>query len=236
MINMAMSRYRYNRLFIEKDIEPIQSINHLLIDELINEQSYREQLKEIASKYCNNKELEFYTDGSLYNIGTNDIKMEIGWIQTNIDTSPAFFMASIEYFPSSTKAETIALLTAILVSPPNCKVTICLDSNCTIQNYNKINREGLSCRKQLKMEHIWIWKTIKHIQEQLNLSIELIKVKEHSSNQLNDKADLLAKSAIDTLPISLNINKVSGLSIYYKYGPNIMDTLIKSLVSHSVKA
>ena len=143
-------------------------------------------------------------------------------------------MASIEYFPSSTKAETIALLTAILVLPPNCKVTICLDSNCTIQNYNKINQEGLSYRKQLKIEHIWIWKTIKHIQDQPNLSIELIKVKGHSGNQLNDKADLLAKSTTNTPPISTNIDKVSELSIYYKYGPNIIDTSIKTLITNSL--
>jgi len=236
LINMAMSRYKYNRLHLEKKIDPIQPINHLLIDELINEQIYRDLLKEIASKYSNNKELEFYTDGSLYNIGTDNIKIGIGWIQTNIDASPASFISSIENFPSSTKAETMALLTALLVTPPKCKITICLDSNVTIQNYNKINREDLSCRKQLKMEHIWIWKTIKYIQEQLNLSIELIKIKGHSGNQLNDKADLLAKSAIDTLPISININKVPGMSIYYKYRTNIMDTSIKTLVSHSVKA
>ena len=139
--------------------------NHLLIDELINEQIYRDLLKEIASKYSNNNELEFYTDGSLYNIRMDNIKMGIGWIQTNIDASPASFIASIENFPSLTKAETMALLTALLVTPPKCKITICLDSNVTIQNYNKINREDLSCRKQLKMKHIWIWKTIKYIQE-----------------------------------------------------------------------
>ena len=78
LINMAMSRYRYNRLHLEKEIDPIQPINHLLIDELINEQIYRDILKEIAFKYSNNNELEFYTDGSVYNIGTDNIKMGIG--------------------------------------------------------------------------------------------------------------------------------------------------------------
>nr|CAG8435408.1 12554_t:CDS:2 [Entrophospora candida] len=44
--------------------------------------------------------------------------MGVGWIQTNQKNEPLTFSASVENWPSSTKTEVLAILSAPPVTPP----------------------------------------------------------------------------------------------------------------------
>ena len=152
-------------------------------------------MNHIASLYIEEKTLEFFINGSLTNLEKDNMKMGLGWIQTNTSAAASSFSASIKNFPSSTKAETYALLTTLLVVAYKGNVTVHTDSQTTINNYNKyiLNNEGLTFSKKIKSDHLWIWSIIRHIISTLELQVSLVKVKGHSNNFFNDKADLLAK-------------------------------------------
>ena len=85
-------------------------------------------------------------------------KMGIGWHQSSIDAPSVEFFAAIGNFPSSTKAKTIAILTALLICPHSCTVDIFTDSAATIANFEKviIHKNNSTFRRLLKNQHIWI--------------------------------------------------------------------------------
>ena len=86
------------------------------------------------------------------------------------------------------------------------------------------------------MDHLWIWKLIKNIQNRLELSVQLIKVKSHSNNHFNDKADLLAKKKTDKVPLSINLNNIPEILMHFEYDTCIMDISIKSLITNTLQA
>ena len=75
----------------------------------------------------NNNCLTFYTDGLLVNQGMHDVIMGVGWIQTDLSTPGCCFLEKLEQWPSSTRTETMVILTALYTCPSKCKVTIITD-------------------------------------------------------------------------------------------------------------
>ena len=135
----AETRYKYyyynnnqrsNRL--------VQHSNKSMIEEIINEPYYQEKLLEITNtvKHLNN--VDIYTDGSLKDLKNNTCSMGIGWFIANLEIHNTKFHASLSSFPSLTKAEIFALLTALIVCPTNSTVDIYLDSANTINTFNKL--------------------------------------------------------------------------------------------------
>jgi len=126
---------------------------------------------------------EFYTDGSLKTID-NTKKMAIGWILVNTNNSNSIeveFSAVNFGWPSSTKAEVLAILSTILVVPPHSKMKIYTDSKNAIQQFEQYKKE-LSVRRQLKINNQISWNTITYLLVKYNIDLELIKVKAHSNN------------------------------------------------------
>ena len=64
--------------------------------------------------------------------------MEIGWIISNTNIQKEQFNAKLLNSSSSIKAEIIAILTALIVTPKGCKVHIFTDSANTINRFNFI--------------------------------------------------------------------------------------------------
>lgn len=61
---------------------------------------------------------------------------------------------SLEYFPSSTKAETMAILTALIVAPERCDVNIYTDSQGAIDTfYKSSNLSAISPRRYNKINN-----------------------------------------------------------------------------------
>src|SRR5438876_444747 len=82
---------------------------------------------------------EFYTDGSMYNRGQQEVTMGAAWIQTKGPNPESWHATGVENWPSSTRAETTAIATALLTILPNAKVTIHIDSQVCIDTYNRLN-------------------------------------------------------------------------------------------------
>src|ERR1043166_5643843 len=112
---------------LDIDQEKERDLN-LICDGNIKVEQLLEILRDNVIK--NRKSYHFYTDSSLKKID-NNIVMAMGWIQVeSIDSKniiAEFNAANIEW-PSSTKAEIIAILSALLVVTSNSNVIIYTDS------------------------------------------------------------------------------------------------------------
>ncbi|GBB94208.1 hypothetical protein RclHR1_02310014 [Rhizophagus clarus] len=153
---------------------------------------YPYYIADLRPKYTT---IEIYTDGACNVEQRQDITMGIGWLVTQPSTpSPITFSGSCKHFPSSTKAEAYAICTALLICPPRSTVNIYTDSLCCINTFHTITKRLTTPRRQLKIPNHNIWFIIAKIIAVNSLIVHLHKVKAHSGNRYNDKADILAKA------------------------------------------
>ena len=117
------------------------------------------------------------------------IAMGAGWIIENLDLS---FKCGIVHFPSSTRPELIAILTALLAISLNMFVTIYTDSQAVINGINGI-MSMKSTRQILKMMNHSILSVIKQLILTKDVEFKMVKVKGHSGVLYNEKADIIAK-------------------------------------------
>src|SRR5579871_6052546 len=109
-------------------------------------------------------------------------------------------------WPSSTRAELVAILLALIIAPKFGEVTLYIDSTAAIYTVEKIKR-GISHRQWLKMNNQVVCLQIHTlIKDKAFNKLELIKVKAHSGIVGNEKADLAAKQVTNHLRFSF-INK-----------------------------
>ena len=102
----------------------------------------------------------------------------------------------MKFWPSSTKAELLAILIALIILPPNSRVTIYTDSQAAIDGINKImNTDILPCQ-WLKSNNNSLLSNIKGKITYDKLIIKFIKVKGHSGNLINEIVNKLAKDAV----------------------------------------
>lgn len=81
----------------------------------------KSQLINIANSFHRRSNYIFYTDGSVLNLGTQQCSSGFGWLGTMKYSNKSEFKGSTVFLPSSTKAEAMALLTAIITLPNNSK-------------------------------------------------------------------------------------------------------------------
>ncbi|GES74619.1 ribonuclease H-like domain-containing protein [Rhizophagus clarus] len=150
--------------------------------------------------------IEIYTDGACNLNQRQDITMGIRWHMTQPSTpSPITFSGFCKHFPSSTKAEAYTICTALLICLPRTKVNIYTDSLCCINTFQTITQRLIIPRRQLKILNHNIWFIIARIIAVNSLTVTLHRVKAHSGNVHNDKADTLAKAGFtSTHSIELN--------------------------------
>ena len=152
-LNINQEKERDLNLICSGNIK-IEKLSEILQDNVIN----------------NRKSYQFYTDGSLKQID-NNIVMAIGWIQVESINSKKiiaeFNAANIEW-PSSTKAEIIAILSALLVVTSNSNVVIYTDSQNAITQYNCYKSE-LSFKRKLKITGYLIWEIILYLTTKYNI-------------------------------------------------------------------
>ncbi|GBB91969.1 hypothetical protein RclHR1_19460001 [Rhizophagus clarus] len=162
---------------------------------------------EILVSFSQDTTIEIYTDGACNLEQRQDITMGIRWHITQPSTPlPITFSGSCKHFPSSTKAEAYAICTALLICPSRSKVHIYTDSLCCINTFHTITKRLTTPRRQLKIPNHNIWFIIAKIIAVNSLTVQLHKVKAHSGNQNNDKADILAKAGF-TSTHSIEINR-----------------------------
>src|SRR6185437_4814517 len=124
---------------------PISSTIHdNLILRFLDRTEARNQLFGIQQSLLFSQNLEFYTDGSLVDLGSESAIMGLAFIQTHLNSPQHQFMATIESFPSACRAELTAIIASLLVSPPNLFVTVFTDNLSTIRHYEQTVNFSLS--------------------------------------------------------------------------------------------
>src|SRR5581483_307010 len=113
------------------------------------------------------------------------------------------FCASSFEWPSLTRMELLVVLSLISILPINFYINIFTDSKNVIDKYMKLKRH-MSYRKKKKIVNYNLWEILLWIEKEFSLHISFTKVKAHSGNKLNDKADYLAKLGIEKLPLRVN--------------------------------
>lgn len=172
----------------------ITNHNIILINQLLSPFTIQNTLGNLASIVKNQSQLTFYTDSS-YNkhASSPEFPMGFGWIISNLFDGTVTFAGACEFLASSTKAETMALLTALIICSARCSVSIYTDSLNVINTYYTSARLAtLSTRKYQKICNNILWSAIHHIVLFLQLTVTFTKVKAHSGIPDNDRVDILA--------------------------------------------
>ncbi len=122
--------------------------------------------------------------------------MTSGFIQVAETAEFSQFATNIEQWPSSSRGELSAIVSALLTVPPNSEIIIQTDSKNTIDHFNKIEKTNFSLtpRQYFRQERNGIiWNILSEIIIKNKLNVELKKVKAHSDNVYNNYIDNLCK-------------------------------------------
>jgi ribonuclease HI len=217
---------------ITSNVSP-SSINEQLIQSMFIPSPLQKTLSSYAIKNQSSTALTFYTDGSLSQFGQQNVKLSCAWIQTKNINVEHSFSCSLKYFPSSAKAELMAIMTALLTCPQHCLVSVYTDSQSSIQLIED-KTIHINTRKKFKTKNFSIITSIQHIIDALSLTIIFHKIKAHTGNRFNDLVDNLAKSAPpETLNINpTSINLYSTISFNQQYVDYPLRSFIK-IISYS---
>ena len=183
----------------------------------------------------NSLDLDFYTDGSIIDIGTERCSMTFALLQTNNNAPPVRFISSIEQWCSSTRVELAAVLVALLISPQFASINIFTDSKSVIDCYHHLisPSHNHSIRNFFKNStNNFIWSMILDIVRQKVISLTFHKVKAHSGDLNNDLVDSLAKNyhGSQDPPFIFNISNFDFIS----YFPCWKNILIENNLRHFI--
>ena len=117
--------------------------------------------------------------------------MGIGWILRDNRDNEYQFQAQLENFPSSTRAEIMAIATVISTVPRHSKILIHTDSQGAIQAITNFQKTRLKTRSQ-KFRNGNILAYISEVTKLKDIQISLNKVAAHTGILGNEKADRLA--------------------------------------------
>ncbi|GET51448.1 ribonuclease H-like domain-containing protein [Rhizophagus irregularis DAOM 181602=DAOM 197198] len=176
--------------------------------------TFKQELTNIRHQLKSLKNIEYYTDGSLANWTIDNNNLLYRADNTTVDLGTAFYTSNelgefsvyscLSLWPSSTRAEIVAIFLALLTAPENSNVTIYTDSLGAINSinsaFNSTTRTWLK-----KTNNLIIIKIIMLIRE-ASINLKLIKIKGHSGIIGNDIADKLAKKG-QYKPIEVNIRR-----------------------------
>jgi len=143
------------------------------------------------------EKLIFYTDGSLYKVKSRDEgpdRMGVGILQTDLYKQEVIEegYARTQNWPSSTKPELLAIWLAVLAIPSKKEIKVFTDSAVAIESIEK-GREILTNKQWLKLNNHDLVRSILELAKVKEIHLELEKIKGHSNNKWNDRADSLAK-------------------------------------------
>ncbi|CAB5175648.1 unnamed protein product [Rhizophagus irregularis] len=163
----------------------------LWINRWVEQDTLKQELTNIRHQLKSLKNIEYYTDGSLANRTIDNNNFLYRADNTTVDLGAAFYTSNelgefsvylcLSLWPSSTRAEIVAIFLALLTAPENSNVTIYTDSLGAINSinlaFNSTTRTWLK-----KTNNLIIIKIIMLIRE-ASINLKLIKIKGHSGIQ-----------------------------------------------------
>jgi ribonuclease HI len=167
-----------------------------------------------------NNNFIIYTDGSVKNIALIDASMTFGTTIYDSDMDLLVeFTSSINYWLSSTKAESMAVLISLLILPKNSSVNLFTDSSAVVNNFNtfKAHNFSLTTRQLFKIpNNIYIWNIIMEVIKILALDVSIFKVTAHADDIYNNYVDKIVSEAHDVIDIkNLNLKYSHFLSLQW---------------------
>jgi len=199
----------------------------LYIEKYVKSPTFKRELTKLANKFDRFSHLSFYTDGSVTRNEDNiHSKAAAAWIETST-VSPTEFSCGVNVdFISSTKAEIMAVLSAIIIAPKDCAIDIYTDSQNVIMTYNYINMNNiLNYPKEcFKTQYIDLWYALFDVILYNDLMLTFHKIKAHARNSNNNHVDLLTKDALDCEPMNINI-----INSIYNVTSKFYNTIITTL-------
>jgi ribonuclease HI len=190
--------------------------NNAVLD-IFTQNQAAQTLQLIAQNNSLHSQFTFYTDGSVNNITNNGCKMSIGWIQIQDETILHQYSAEIKLWPSSYKAELIAILSAITTCPKMSTITIYTDSQSIISKYNKLIQSPPTPNRQYSYNYWPIWHILLNFITAYQIQVHLQKVTAHSNNTFNNIADKLAKNPNQPHILTILHNNIYNPSYYLYY-------------------
>ncbi|RHZ78299.1 hypothetical protein Glove_166g192 [Diversispora epigaea] len=146
------------------------------------QENIQTKLDDIRLKLSSSMSIRIYTDGSLIKKDNNN---------SHITTMEFNFSGKVENFTSSTRAELMAILTAVYATPKRSRLCIFTDSQAAI---DAIANAATNPRKaHRKLKNWTIVKAIEEIANVQNLTLRLEKVKAHSGVIHNETANKLVR-------------------------------------------
>ncbi|RHZ85347.1 hypothetical protein Glove_66g61 [Diversispora epigaea] len=153
------------------------------------------------------------------------------------------FRDNIKEFPSSTRAELMAILTCLLVMPDGSTVNIYTDSMCALQNINKLKKNYKKIWQKCK--NPVILQIISEIIKEKTLKITCYKVKAHSGDKFNEIADELAvipkslckfyNDIFEGTTISLNYKNIKNRNFIPMWKSSLLEIPIKQAIKEIYK-
>jgi ribonuclease HI len=196
-----------------------------LILRYIESGSICNQLLEFQHAISDFSNLEFYTDGSVQDLSTEQCSMTFAFMQT-LPSAPAIqFSSTIKKWCSSNHAELFAIFVTLLISSRNATITIYTDSKSIIDhydNFSQFNYPFLPRNIFKQSSNISLWSYIFDIIHINSLSLSFVKVKAHSGNLYNEQVDTLARLSHDfnALPLIHNVSQFTSIH-YFPLWKNI---------------
>src|SRR5213078_3440119 len=163
--------------------------------------------------------------------------MTFGFALILDNNATTLFTSSVEKWPSSSRAETMAILTALIVILASSNIDIFTDSESSIKHFNNLKAMNfqLSARNTLKQQHnLHIWNNICEVIISLNLHVDLHYVKAHSGNIWNEYIDehvKLAHNDDSTSVITLTAKNLNTLKFVPRWNKIIIEQSIRKFIS-----
>src|SRR6266496_2260469 len=197
------------------------------------------QSQQVAHSLDNNGILtpyRFYTDGSLSNLGSPQIKLGFGWLQLTDDDQiiSECSHSILSSWPSSTKAEASAILSIIEQLPPRAFVSIYLDSKVAIDTVKSLLDASSHLHKSfLTRPHHNLWARLLELIKENCINLSLFKVVAHSNDLFNDRADYLARQGADSSYSYLPSSSSNPLISFHAWWNDLLP--IDSNIRHLIK-
>ena len=193
---------------------------------------------QIQQTLLNSTHLDFYTDGSVFDLSKESVNMGFSFIQTNNNSPYVEFQASIENWPSSSRTELAAIVAALLVSPKFSFINIFTDSDTIINQFNNTKNNILFTfsRHIFKETNNILWALLRSLIDTNNLQVSFHKVRAHSDDPFNNKVDRLAKTAIFDTVFSLNYTATNNIDYFPKWKNLYIETHLRHFlmtISHT---
>ncbi|RHZ58961.1 hypothetical protein Glove_366g6 [Diversispora epigaea] len=201
------------------------------------QENIQTKLDDIRLKLSSGMSIRIYTDGSLIKNDNNNshvTTMGCGWCALDENDTEFNFSGKVENFASSTRAELMAILTAVYATPKRSRLCIFTDSQAAI---DAIANAAANPRKaHRKLKNWTIVKAIEEIAKVQNLTLRLEKIKAHSGVIHNEMADKLAREGCLKLVCFPDLQSLTSVNAVSCWNTETIEEPLKHFTKKLCKA